>query len=869
MIGSTKVTRCLPKNISYKKTLLFCLSVSFCSLFSQFSVFAEAPDWILGEVSAELTQAPIGQQVARNRPNPCQWQKIFVAMSVQPIDACVFQAKSFRLAYSTQCLSFQFGCLTHAMFVSSGYDTKFYQSDLLSLYGDSRWLVSPASDDIMYAEGGVMLVINSTVSALELTINTLDKQYELLNGYAKWVGSSSINGTAITSVALSSNGKWLVGSMPAYGLFRMHLSDNKIILFTDDTATYDMTITNDGKFVATGNNTLYRVDDNCGSDITTSLLESSQLIMDDNFIACPKRSFSDVLTTVTGVDHSNPYSGIDNEYIMFNEGGDALALLEKHNNGSRQWIRVKSSGYVNPVRLEYLAMGDSYSSGEGDVGKKADGSSYYLPGTEARDQCHISSRSYPFLLRDHYDVSINKMKSVACSGARVLFDYILPVDNYLGQRRQLANNSEAERGIIQQDAIADFTPGLTPQLEFVKKYKPEVITLTGGGNDIGFADIITYCALPYVQDIIPFVSDCEYAKGGSELQKMLFDAINTQYLYNKILVEKIKKASPDSRIIIVGYPSFISNSQHCSLTLNSGSLSQLERMTINLAVTQMNAVLQKVAYDTSVSYADIEGALNGGRMCEGSEYITGVTAVGYKEVIFKGNVQELFHPNAAGHVKIKDAIVESRAFTTNMTPADADYIYDESAIQTLPAKILNNGRLLVGSTIKITTNPFMFQPFSYIKVVGFSDRVNLGEYHADKEGRLDASIDMTQLPIGKHLLLLEGNTSSGEPIKYYQFIDVVNPQQSDDEEESHQNMVERQAVEGDSFNENSNLIDNGLYSSKSKDFKDNIVSNVITDSAVTTSPKEEYKKARVQIRGALLAVVLLVGGLLYVKNKRK
>ena len=33
-------------------------------------------------------------------------------------------------------------------------------------------------------------------------------------------------------------------------------------------------------------------------------------------------------------------------------------------------------------RLEYLAMGDSYSSGEGDIGRDQYGRKYYLPGTD-------------------------------------------------------------------------------------------------------------------------------------------------------------------------------------------------------------------------------------------------------------------------------------------------------------------------------------------------------------------------------------------------------------------------------------------------------------------------------------------------------
>lgn len=43
-------------------------------------------------------------------------------------------------------------------------------------------------------------------------------------------------------------------------------------------------------------------------------------------------------------------------------------------------------------------------------------------------------------------------------------------------------------------ALAFKKPGIVAQIEFVKKYKPKVVTLTGGGNDVGFADVLGYCA---------------------------------------------------------------------------------------------------------------------------------------------------------------------------------------------------------------------------------------------------------------------------------------------------------------------------------------------------------------------------------------
>lgn len=62
----------------------------------------------------------------------------------------------------------------------------------------------------------------------------------------------------------------------------------------------------------------------------------------------------------------------------------------------------------NPTKLDYLALGDSYSSGEGDTEKNnATGQKYYRQLTDVNEdkkqgipgeKCHVSTRSYPYKL---------------------------------------------------------------------------------------------------------------------------------------------------------------------------------------------------------------------------------------------------------------------------------------------------------------------------------------------------------------------------------------------------------------------------------------------------------------------------------------
>ncbi len=62
-----------------------------------------------------------------------------------------------------------------------------------------------------------------------------------------------------------------------------------------------------------------------------------------------------------------------------------------------------------PQRLEqYLALGDSFASGEGTFN--------YIAGTEdGPNQCHQSIFSYPYLMQSN----VGETASVACSGAKI------------------------------------------------------------------------------------------------------------------------------------------------------------------------------------------------------------------------------------------------------------------------------------------------------------------------------------------------------------------------------------------------------------------------------------------------------------------
>lgn len=408
------------------------------------------------------------------------------------------------------------------------------------------------------------------------------------------------------------------------------------------------------------------------------------------------------------------------------------------------------------------ALGDSYSSGEGDVEQKADGGSYYINGTDRPDGCHLSARSYPFILRDKWSISQGKMRSVACSGAQVLPDYYYPVDSYTGQEN--TTTSTQDKG----DALENFIPGVVPQLEFVKKYKPKVVTLTGGGNDVGFADILKYCAHPAKLGTYTAQGfTCEYAIAGNPLNDLLQDAIKSQGGYTARLLQQIKEVSPHTKIVVVGYPSFINSTSVCAL--NSASLSVAERTFINESLRMLNLTLKNAAIDAGATFVDIEDSLKGGRLCEGSEYVTGL----WFERYFNNNEQKnSFHPNAAGHTKIANEIHTTIPSAENITPLDGIVTPGVPEAATFLSKFFE-ALVVIGNSLQISGKDFQFKPNSEIEVTGYSDPVNLGNLTASDIGKVLGELDISGLEPGLHTIVFRGKSYSGEPVVYYQFLTVA------------------------------------------------------------------------------------------------
>ncbi len=233
----------------------------------------------------------------------------------------------------------------------------------------------------------------------------------------------------------------------------------------------------------------------------------------------------------------------------------------------------------------YAALGDSYSSGLGT-------GSYTLDGP-----CKRSTAAYPYL----YSGSATGF--VACSGADVASV----------RATQLAATAGA---------------GL--------------VTLTIGGNDIGFVDVVTRCTL------INSNSMCRNAVAAAtaRIPAMRADLVT--------LLREIRASAPSARIVLLGYPHLYSTGA-CRL----GQPGVVKRRALHEGADALDEALAGAAADTGAQFVDVRAAFAGHDICASgsARWINGLNLL---------QPSESYHPKLAGHAHaylpaLQDALIAVRA----------------------------------------------------------------------------------------------------------------------------------------------------------------------------------------------------------------
>ena len=479
---------------------------------------------------------------------------------------------------------------------------------------------------------------------LELVSDTTGKYLDYINPEREIMRPTSNSpgfGVDAAAIGVSNNGKWLITELKGVGIVRFNLSDGTYLRIYPDVLEHrtapvsssELAIDNSGKNVFhVGLNAgigMYRIQGNCGdAKLTNEPLENP----------CHRDEINPD-KIIWSMRYSIAPSFVENE-------SDSVKFYAISTDPYLKYKKVHITGTGNnSSSLSLLSLGDSFTSGEGETDDK-----YYFPGTNTeKEKCHLSSRSYPYLIGQKLSISANLVRNVACSGA--VTQDVIGHAKYQGQRNRLKDliSPTITLDSLRSEAKLYYLPGRVEQQYFVESSKPGAVIIGVGGNDSGLMSKLNECALA---STCKWASDPELRSAvGKEIQS-LFSKLTSVYA-------KIKNSSIKSQIYAIGYPQIISSVPACRNLIGT-MFNQEERIFINESLAYLNKTIQRAAQNAGVKYLDIEKAFGDHILCEPTK-TPAMNGIRFGEDIDVGIIgkylgNESFHPTPYGHELIANYI---------------------------------------------------------------------------------------------------------------------------------------------------------------------------------------------------------------------
>lgn len=427
--------------------------------------------------------------------------------------------------------------------------------------------------------------------------------------------------------------------------------------------------------------------------------------------------------------------------------------------------------------LNYLALGDSFSSGEGEL---TDG--YYLLGTnQPLAKCHTSTRSYPYLVAQYQSVP-HGVRSVACSGARVTD--IASSTSYRGQADRLAAQTPSLYSQQAGDALQWFTPGVVRQIDFVARYHPRAVSVGIGGNDVSLFDKLKACLMPL---------RCNWTQGNERVQmareiRALFPSLTDLY-------SALRRASSETRFYVVDYPQIINPWGYACDSLLNHLLDNAERVLLYETIDYLNEVIRAAARWAGFKFVSVENAFVGKRLCDadasamnGIRFGDDTRIVGVGDVtIMLGN--ESFHPTPVGHLLI--ARIINTSLRIDVPQGGAVSGLERTKAPPIPSYWQDDGRILPrlvaypvqvqetiigGNSVRIILSAGSFAASSRLTVTIRSEERVLAYTTATDQGGLAVDVSIpVDMEEGYHTLSVKGVDADQLPIEYYQIVHLQQP----------------------------------------------------------------------------------------------
>lgn len=279
------------------------------------------------------------------------------------------------------------------------------------------------------------------------------------------------------------------------------------------------------------------------------------------------------------------------------------------------------------TRGDYVALGDSYSSGEGGSefrpGTDRDkpvrellDEHLWWPGDVEHNLCHRSERAYSQVLADRLDVA-GDVQFHACSGASLV---------------DLATAEE-------QDNL-----GERPQLDHLDE-DTSLVTLSMGGNDAGFADVMRACIR---QGLNPHGNCRENLDATTRTEiRHLGAGLTDTYT-------EIQRRAPNARVVVVGYPRMFPAEPVRDVALPDwlpaeAGIDTPDQRWLNEMARLLNDTTRAAAREAGVEYVDVYAALDGHELGTQDPWIH---HVGFEVENASVLDMDSFHPGDRGQAAI-------------------------------------------------------------------------------------------------------------------------------------------------------------------------------------------------------------------------
>lgn len=315
-----------------------------------------------------------------------------------------------------------------------------------------------------------------------------------------------------------------------------------------------------------------------------------------------------------------------------------------------------------PEPVTWLATGDSYSAGEGSRSAKGD--------------CQLSDKAYAPVARDRLKAegfAVGTFVHAACTG------HVIP---------QLFTIAAPNKGTTLYEWSGQLAAGARDVVSVGNKPTFDLVTLTFGGNDIGFAATLRDCIGGYfLNSLAQFGQKPEPLNWGDlggindgcdltleDIKRSLRETLTgggIAYAPGKkgsaadFYVHLAHTAlSPGGHVVVLGYPELFaaSNTWEWYESRRCWGVRRADADILNEAGRELNMVLkeQVTAADARlsssgwrISFVDVNPLFQTRRLCDDDSWINGLD-----EGVRRLRAEAAFHPNDAGYAAEAGAIAD-------------------------------------------------------------------------------------------------------------------------------------------------------------------------------------------------------------------